>query len=78
MYRVENMNREAALGVAAGVGVLILFSGFLVVSRFGATSTLTVYDMAALRFGIAGLCTIPVMFFVRWPRIPLWKMGVIA
>jgi drug/metabolite transporter (DMT)-like permease len=72
------MNREAALGVAAGVGVLILFSGFLVVSRFGATSTLTVYDMAALRFGIAGLCTIPVMFFVRWPRIPLWKMGVIA
>ena len=58
------MNRDAVLGVAAGVGVLILFSGFLVVSRFGATSTLTVYDMAALRFGIAGLCTISVMFLV--------------
>lgn len=73
-----SMNRDALLGVLAGVGVLLLFSGFLVVSRFGATSTLTVYDMAALRFGIAGMCTIPFFFLVRWPRIPLWKALVIA
>jgi drug/metabolite transporter (DMT)-like permease len=58
--------------------VVLLFSGFLVVSRFGATSTLTIYDMAALRFGIAGVCTIPIFFLVRWPRIPLWKAAVIA
>ena len=57
------MNRDALMGVLAGVGVLLVFSGFLVVSRFGATSTLTVYDMAALRFGIAGICTIPFFFF---------------
>ena len=72
------MNRDAIGGVAAGIGVLILFAGFLVVSRFGATSTLTVYDMAALRFGIAGACTLPVLFLVRWPRIPLWKALVVA
>jgi drug/metabolite transporter (DMT)-like permease len=72
------MNRDAALGLLASLGVLIIFSGFLVVSRFGATSSLTVFDMAALRFGVAGLCTIPVFFLVRWPRIPLWKAGVIA
>ncbi|MFB0923034.1 MAG: DMT family transporter [Alphaproteobacteria bacterium] len=72
------MNRDAVLGVLASVGVVLLFSGFLVVSRFGATSTLTIYDMAALRFGIAGVCTIPIFFLVRWPRIPLWKAAVIA
>jgi len=72
------MNRDAALGLLASLGVLIIFSGFLVVSRFGATSSLTVFDMAALRFGVAGLCTIPVFFLVRWPRIPLWKAAVIA
>ena len=72
------MNRDAVLGVLASLGVLVLFSGFLVVSRFGATSTLTVFDMAALRFGVAGICTIPFFFLVRWPPIPLWKAAVIA
>lgn len=72
------MNRDALLGVLASLGVLVIFSGFLVVSRFGAISSLTVFDMAALRFGVAGLLTIPVFFLVRWPRIPLWKAGVIA
>lgn len=72
------MNRDAVFGVLASLGVLVLFSGFLVVSRFGATSTLTVFDMAALRFGVAGIFTIPFFFLVRWPPIPLWKAGVIA
>ena len=72
------MNRDAALGVGAGVAVMVLFAGMLVVSRFGATSSLTVYDMAGLRFGVAGVCTLPVILSIRWPRLALWKMLVIA
>ena len=72
------MNRDALGGLAAGIGVLFVFAGFLVVSRFGATSSLTVYDMAALRFGVAGVATIPVLFMVRWPRIAWWKAVVIG
>ncbi|MEP4378340.1 MAG: DMT family transporter [Alphaproteobacteria bacterium] len=72
------MNRDAALGVGAGMGVMLLFAGMLVVSRFGATSSLTVYDMAGLRFGIAGVCTLPVILRMRWPRLEIWKMLVIA
>lgn len=72
------MNREAVLGVLAGVGVLLLFSGFLVVSRFGATSTLTVYDMSGLRFAVAGACTIPFFLKVRWPRLRPWQMLALA
>lgn len=72
------MNRDAVLGVLAGVGVLLLFAGFLVVSRFGATSTLTVFDMSGLRFGIAGICTIPFFLKIRWPRISLRQAFTIA
>lgn len=57
---------------------MLLFSGMLVVSRFGATSSLTVYDMAGLRFGIAGVCTLPIILTMRWPRLPVWKVVVIA
>jgi drug/metabolite transporter (DMT)-like permease len=72
------VNRDAALGVGAGVAVMLLFSGMLVVSRFGATSTLTVYDMAGLRFGVAGVCTLPIILRMAWPRLEIWKVLVIA
>lgn len=58
------MDRDALKGLLAGLGVLLLFSGFLVVSRAGAVSSLTVWDMAGLRFGIAGLLTVPLMWRV--------------
>ncbi len=63
--------REEVLGLLAGVGVLILFSGMLVVSRYGATNSLTVFDMAALRFGVAGLFTAPLLLRMRIPRVSL-------
>jgi drug/metabolite transporter (DMT)-like permease len=72
------VNRDAVIGVAAGFVVMLLFAGMLVVSRFGATSSLTVYDMAGLRFGIAGLCTLPIILRMRWPRLEIWKVLVIA
>ncbi|MGB0572753.1 MAG: DMT family transporter [Alphaproteobacteria bacterium] len=72
------MNRDAVLGVSAGVVVMLLFSGMLVVSRFGATSSLTVYDMAGLRFGVAGICTLPIILRMRWPPLEPWKILVVA
>ena len=72
------MNRDALLGVGAGIAVMLLFAGMLVVSRFGATSSLTVYDMAGLRFGVAGVCTLPIILCMRWPRLAIWKVLVIA
>lgn len=65
------LRNETLLGLAAGLAVLVVFSGFLVVSRFGATSSLTIYDMAALRFGVGGILTLPVLFSIGLPRLPL-------
>jgi drug/metabolite transporter (DMT)-like permease len=54
-------------GVAAAVGVIFIWSGFVVFSRAGVNSALTPYDIAALRFMVAGTLVIP---FVKswWPR----------
>ncbi len=55
------------LGIASAVGVLFIWSGFIVFSRAGVKTSLTAADMTALRFIVAGAATLP--FVVRWwPR----------
>ncbi|MEK9660779.1 MAG: DMT family transporter [Alphaproteobacteria bacterium] len=61
--------REELLGLAAGIGVLVMFSGMLVVSRSGATGTLTPFDMTGLRFGVAAVLTLPFLLRRRLPRL---------
>ncbi len=53
------LRNEAAFGLAAGLSVLLIFAGTLVVARVGAISTLTIYDVTALRFGVAAVCVAP-------------------
>ncbi|MFT5180387.1 MAG: drug/metabolite transporter (DMT)-like permease [Alphaproteobacteria bacterium] len=66
---------ELASGLAAGLLVLFIFSGTLVVSRMGATNTLTIYDVAALRFGIAAICIVPFLGKVQWSHLT-WRRAV--
>ena len=66
---------ETALGLASGIGVLLVFSGMFVVSRLGALSTLTIYDMAGLRFGVAGLAMLPLLWRFR-PRNLTWRRSL--
>lgn len=61
--------RETALGLASGVTVLLVFAGMLVVSRHGATATLTIWDMAGLRFGVGALATAVLLSRLRPVRI---------
>lgn len=53
---------ERIIGVLCAIVVVLLFSSFTLVSRLGlSASTLTVPDLAALRFGIGGLLLTPVL-----------------
>jgi drug/metabolite transporter (DMT)-like permease len=55
--------RGAAFGLAA-VGI---WSGWIVVARLGLrSSTLTPWDIAALRFGVAGLAMLPLVLAKGW------------
>ena len=52
--------------IAAGL-VVVVWSFWLVISRLGATSTLTIYDLAAMRYGVSGLISLPfVVWFKPW------------
>jgi len=50
----------------------MFWSGFNIVSRFGATASFTPFDIAAMRYGVSGTIALP--FFLRfvpmreWPR----------
>lgn len=63
---------DATRGLLAALLVVIFWSGFNIVSRFGATSTFTPFDIAALRYGVSGAIALPLFlrFVPRrdWPR----------
>lgn len=52
---------ERARGIAYACCAALLFSGFVVVSRLGLSTVLTLPDIAALRFGIGGLVLSPIL-----------------
>lgn len=63
---------DAVRGLLAALAVVVFWSGFNIVSRFGATASFTPFDIAALRFGVSGAIALPLYlrFVPRrdWPR----------
>lgn len=63
---------DTAKGLLAGLAVVLCWSGFNIVSRFGSKAAFTPFDLAAMRYGISGL--LGSLYFLRnvpcaeWPR----------
>lgn len=63
---------DAVRGLLAALAVVVFWSGFNLVSRFGATTSFSPFDIAAMRYGVSGTIALP--FFLRfvpmrdWPR----------
>lgn len=63
---------DTSKGLLAALLVVICWSGFNIVSRFGSTASFTPFDLAAIRFAVSGTLTLP--FFLKlvpvreWPR----------
>lgn len=54
--------RECVIGTLCALLSVLMFSNFTLVSRLGFSSSLTLPDLAALRFGIGGVLLSPVLF----------------
>jgi drug/metabolite transporter (DMT)-like permease len=68
-----------ALGITAAIVVVFIWSGWLIVTKVGAESTLTIFDIAALRFGLSGLIALPiVLYFKPWQGMPIHRIAVLA
>jgi drug/metabolite transporter (DMT)-like permease len=55
------LGREKTIGILCGLAVIALFSGFTLISRLGFSSSLTLSDIAALRFGVGGTLLLPLI-----------------
>jgi drug/metabolite transporter (DMT)-like permease len=73
--------RQLRIGFACALIVLLMWTGFILLSRAGARGTLTPFDLAALRFGFAGAVMLP-WFLVRGRGALSWgrfaAIGTIA
>ena len=65
-------------GWLAAFTVVLIWSGWVVVSRFGVVQTLTIYDMMALRFTVAAIAVSPFVWRY-WPRrLRWWQIALVA
>jgi drug/metabolite transporter (DMT)-like permease len=61
------------LGWVLGLTVLALWSSWVVISRLGVTSSLTAWDVTALRFGTAGVVILPWALSWGLGGLRLWQ-----
>ncbi len=67
------------LGYLSAITIMFIWSGWLVVSRSGAQSALTSFDLALLRYAVSAMVALPlVLYYKPWKTMGLWKMFVIS
>jgi drug/metabolite transporter (DMT)-like permease len=67
------------LGTAAATGIVFIWSSWLIVTKVGAESTLTIFDIAALRFGLSALISLPfVLYYKPWRGMPLHRVAAMS
>ncbi|MEZ5740811.1 MAG: DMT family transporter [Burkholderiaceae bacterium] len=64
--------RKRVLGLLSAFGVICIWSSFYVISRAGVQTSLTAFDVTALRFMVASLLVLP-MAWRWWPRHLPWR-----
>lgn len=66
------------LAMLSGLVVVLIWSGWIVLSRWGVQTQLTPVDITLLRFGTAALCTLPWSLRYPWRRLPLGRALIVA
>jgi drug/metabolite transporter (DMT)-like permease len=73
------MERTTLIGVGGALGVTCIWTGWIVVTRYGVTNALNPYDLAAMRFGIAGILVLPWVIKNRtWAGLTPGRVAVLA
>lgn len=68
-------------GYAAALATVVIWAGFILVSRLGGKTGLTGWDIVALRLGVASLVMLPLSLrlpAVTWRDPKLWALAVIG
>ena len=66
-------------GYLAATSVMLIWATWLVASRSGAQSSLTAFDLAAMRYGISAIFALPiVLYFKPWRSMPLIRIAAFS
>jgi drug/metabolite transporter (DMT)-like permease len=66
-------------GYAAAWSIVFVWSFWLIVSRVANNSGLTIYDLAAFRYGLASLVAVPLcLYYKPWRGLSLKKIAVVS
>ena len=66
-------------GYAAAWCIVLVWSFWLIVSRVANDSGLTVYDLAALRYGLASIIAVPLsLYYKPWRGLSLFQIAVLS
>ena len=74
-----NIERNVLSGVNSAIAVIFIWSTWLVVSRVGVQSNLTIFDLAAIRYGVSSIIALPfVLYYKPWKTLTLRKLIVLT
>ncbi|MGB7317577.1 MAG: DMT family transporter [Planktotalea sp.] len=66
-------------GYAAAWCIVFVWSFWLIVSRVASGSGLTIYDLAAMRYGLASLIAVPLcLYYKPWRGLRLFQIAVLS
>lgn len=76
---MSNGSPSPASGFAAAWCIVIVWSFWLIVSRVANESGLTIYDLAAFRYGLASLIALPLcLYYKPWRTLSLFQIIVLS
>ncbi len=70
--------REFTIGIACALSVVVLWSSFHIISRVGVQTSLSPFDLVALRLGVGGVLMLPVLLRYGLGHLQLWQAIVLA
>ncbi|AFZ67613.1 DMT family transporter [Deinococcus peraridilitoris] len=70
--------REQWIGLACALVTVLIWSGFILVSRLGAKGSLSPFDISALRFGVSGLVMLPFLLRSGTGGLRLWQVAALG
>ena len=71
--------QSSAVGYAAAITITFIWATWLVASRSGAQSSLNIYDLAALRYGVSSIVALPIVLYYKpWQNMSWLRIGVVS
>lgn len=76
---MDQSTRPEWMGYTAAIFVVFVWATWLIVSRASAGSGLTVYDLAAFRYGLAAIVALPFVIRYRpWHRLTVGQIAAVS